>query len=61
MNPVSKLNVVQLSGGEVTLWLEQGTSVHLRAVTKQGDPVELSVEEAKELAIELLRLAEVAE
>jgi hypothetical protein len=46
------------SGGEVTLWIEQGTSIQLKAVTPHGDPVELSADEAEELGRLLLQLAE---
>ena len=48
---------VSLSHGEVRAWIEQGTSVHLRAVTREGDPVELSVNEVKRLAAALTALA----
>ncbi len=49
-------HVVELSE-EVYLWMEQDTSIHLKAVTKYGDPVELSAEEARELAQVLEGLA----
>ena len=55
------MNVVKLAGGAITVWVEQGTSIHLRAISNDGDPVELSVEEARELARELLRLADLAD
>jgi len=42
---------------EVTVWLEQGSSVHIRAVTSSNDPVELSSDEARRLASLLLQLA----
>ena len=48
--------LVELSE-EVYLWIEQDTSIHLKAVTKYGDPVELSAEEARELAKVLEELA----
>lgn len=40
---------VSLSDGEVRAWLEQG-EVHIKAVDRHGDPVELSCPEVKELA-----------
>lgn len=49
--------VVRLSDGEVTLWTDEDRSIHLKAVSSFGDPIELNAEEATELANELLRLA----
>ena len=46
-----------LSDGEIAMWVEQQASIHLKAISPSGDPVELSAEEALELAQELLRLA----
>jgi hypothetical protein len=37
------------SGGEIQAWIEQETSVHLRAVTPHGDPVEMNEHELKQL------------
>jgi hypothetical protein len=56
-----KNGLISLSGGEVVLWLEDERAIHLKAVTFFGDPVELSAEEAKELAEALMRLAARAE
>ncbi|MBL7685900.1 MAG: hypothetical protein JNK65_07710 [Deltaproteobacteria bacterium] len=39
---------------EVSAWIEQESSIHLKAVTKEGDPIELSAVEAEELASVLL-------
>jgi hypothetical protein len=61
MRNMSDPKVVRISDGDIALWEEQGTSVHIRAITPQGDPVELSAEEARELARELLRLAALIE
>jgi len=49
--------LVNLSDGDVYLWVEAESSVMLKAITKHGDPVELSAEEAKELAATLLKMA----
>ena len=54
-------DVTSFSDGEVVGWAEQGTSIHLRAQTATGDPVELSEEEARALAHELLRFANLVE
>lgn len=46
---------------DVILWLEQESSVHIKAVTPQNDPVELSPDEARRLGELLLRLADEAD
>lgn len=52
--PVKGEELTELSNGEIRLWAEHGTSIHLKAVTAYGDPVELSEDEATELAQHLL-------
>ena len=42
-------NPVVLANGEINLWIEQDSSIHLKSVTDHGDPVELSKEEAEKL------------
>jgi len=37
------------------VWVEQDTSIHLKAVTKWGDPVELTANDARQLAKVLLQ------
>ncbi len=44
--------------GDVVVWIEQGTSIHIRAISPEGDPLELSGAEARQLASLLVRLAE---
>lgn len=41
--------IFEMSDGEVRLWIEQ-ESLHIRAIEANGDPVELTKEEAKKLA-----------
>jgi hypothetical protein len=43
--------------GRVYLWLEQKSSIHLKAVLAFGDPLELTHEKALELAEVLEKLA----
>ena len=43
---------------DVYCWAEQRSSVMLKAVTKFGDPVELTADEARTVAAVLLRLAD---
>ena len=52
-----EMKVFKLSDGDVYCWVEQGSSIMLKSATKVGDPVELSAEEARSLANELLRMA----
>lgn len=51
------MNKFQISDGEVRVWLEQET-VHMKAVTPYGDPVELWKDEAIELAEAILKIAQ---
>ena len=53
-----KAEVFTASDGDACCWLEQGSSVMLKAVTKHGDPVELTKQEAVALAHALLTAAE---
>jgi hypothetical protein len=50
-------STILLSGGEIALWTDDDRSIHIKAVTSFGDPVELNAEEARELAEALVRLA----
>ncbi len=43
---------------DVYYWLEQDRSGMLKAVTKSGDPVELTADDARDIARALLSLAE---
>lgn len=45
------------SEGAVRLWVEQGSAIHLKAISPHNDPVELTAEQALELAQALQRLA----
>lgn len=45
------------SDGDVRLWIEQGSAIHLKAISPHNDPVELTAEQALELAQALQRLA----
>jgi hypothetical protein len=53
-----KPEVFSVSDGDAYCWLEQESSVMLKALTKHGDPVELTKQEATDLARALLRAAE---
>jgi hypothetical protein len=43
------------------MWIVEEASIHLRASTKSGDPIELSSEEALELAKQLIEFAKAIE
>jgi len=57
----NRQNAVSISHGEVELWVTDDLTIHLKAVTRFGDPVELGSEEAKSLAEALLRFAGMVE
>lgn len=44
--------------GDVYCWLEADSSIMLKAVTRFGDPVELSADEVRKIAMALLALAD---
>jgi hypothetical protein len=52
----AKEEIFELSHGEIVAWAEPGAAIHLKCVTRQGDPVELSAEEVKTLCEALRRL-----
>ena len=54
-------DVMSIADGQITLWTADERSIHLKAISPHGDPVELNAEEARELARELLRLASATE
>lgn len=51
---INKGSYFELAEGDVRIWLEQGSSIMLKSVTKFDDPVELSDRELSELR-EILR------
>lgn len=53
--------IARLCDGDIVVWSEQSSSICLKAITPVGDPVELSSDEARDLANELLRLADLVE
>jgi len=52
-------NVLTFDDGNVYMWIEQESSIMLKAAIKEfNDPVELTAEEARTIAYSLLTLAE---
>ncbi len=39
---------------ELMMWVEDENSIHIKAVSQYGDPVELTFDQAEELALRLL-------
>jgi hypothetical protein len=60
MNAEDK-NVTKLSDGEIVICVDGDRSLHIKCVTKFGDPVELNFEEVKELCAVLEELAKIIE
>ena len=53
----SKRAMVKFSNGELSLWIEQESSIRIKVVTKRGDPVDLRENQAGELANTLIKMA----
>lgn len=50
--------VILLAGGEIAVWLDESGCICLKNKNKYNDPVELSEDEALDLARVLVQLAE---
>lgn len=57
MNNISNEDYFESSDGSIRIWIEQDSSIQIKAVAKHDDPVELSVEEAIALATVLQEFA----
>jgi len=44
--------------GCINVWIEQDSSIQLKSISKFGDPVEMTAEEVRLLAENLMRLAD---
>jgi hypothetical protein len=53
----STTDYFESSDGDVRVWIEQGSAIHIKAISEHNDPVELTAEQALELARVLQRLA----
>lgn len=55
-------NFEKLVGGEIYTWVsDEKTTMFLKSVTPEGDPVELTADEARELAEILVRFAAIVD
>jgi hypothetical protein len=52
-----KSPIKQFADGDIYFWIEQESSIHIKANSK-GDPVEIGHEEAREIAETLLEMAD---
>ncbi len=59
MNP--KEMFFEISNSEVQLWIEQGQSLCIKAISKDLDPVDLSCNEAKKIGRALLNMVKMIE
>jgi len=50
--------VQKFADGEVYFWLEQDSSIMLKAASGHGDPVELTADDAREIAAALILAAQ---
>lgn len=53
----SKPDYFELDNGDIKVWIEQGSSIHIKAITDTNDPVELSEEGALMLAEILIQFS----
>ena len=60
MSPIQE-DYFELSDGAIQVSIQNETSIHIRCISKHGDPVELSSEEARDLSELLTKLAERAD
>lgn len=51
-------NTIYTIADHVTLWIAPGGSIHIKTREPHGDPVELTEEDARELAAILTKLAD---
>lgn len=42
-------NVDRLAGGDIQMWVVELTTLHMKCVTRHGDPVELGDDDIREL------------
>jgi hypothetical protein len=49
-------HVHELAGGEITVWVAEGGSIHIKTREPHGDPVEMNEHQAQELVDVLTKL-----
>lgn len=58
MTVANNSEVYKSSDDSIIAWIEQEASIHLKAITFYGDPVELTTQEARILAKKLVEFAD---
>ena len=53
------VDIKRFADGDVFLWIEQESSVHIKTVSEHGDPVELTEDEAEELGKALISMSHI--
>ncbi len=48
--------VREFADGDLRIWTDAGASLHIKSVTRSGDPVELNAEELREFIASLTRM-----
>lgn len=48
----------ELDDGEIRIWIEQQACICIKAITKSGDPVEITGDQARDLAEILLKFSD---
>ena len=51
-------DAITLSNGDIAFWIDDDASLHIKCITKTGDPVELNYEEVLELCQLLQQMIE---
>jgi hypothetical protein len=49
MNTMQKTEIHEFSGGDLVFWTVEHSSLHIKALTTFGDPVEINADELKDL------------
>jgi hypothetical protein len=53
----SESKIQTFAEGDVYFWIEQGASIQFKAVSAHGDPVELTADDARDIASALMKAA----
>lgn len=62
MNDLNNINYCfKSTDGSISMWIEQESTIHLKAVTSFNDPVELTADEARNLVELLIKFLAVIE
>jgi hypothetical protein len=51
MTNTSNFQIRQLADGSIVFWVVESSSLHIKAITAYGDPVELNAQELREFIV----------